>query len=316
MRVTDQATRIVPAGWYQDPAISEQVRWWNGLTWTEHVREKPKAPVVSSTVATGTAGTETAEERIAAARVLERQFGIGTSENEIITGASALGYGTGAGSASAATPATHSDAVSAPATRRAALDRRPTSRTATGSAWLVALIPALTFLFALVAAYVYFYVPGPAIVFVLALAIPYLLGILWALGDGRALKARGFRPPRTAWALLGGLGYLIARRLRVAGSAPLIMFLILGAIAVAIPPLGIASGQVRPLTTALNIQKSISTTYEASGRAVSVTCPPFVDATTPGTLYTCSATTAIGTHRLVWVSIDGTDGQFSYSMAL
>jgi hypothetical protein len=302
MRVTDQATRVVPAGWYQDPAISEQVRWWNGLTWTEHVREKPKAPVVSS--AAQAAGSETAEERIAAARVLERQFGIGTSENEIIT------------APAAAAERTRAAETSTPATRRAALDRRPTSRTATGSAWLVALIPGLTFLLALVAAYVYFYVPGPAIVFVVALAVPYLLGILWALGDGRALKARGFRPPSTLWALLGGLGYLIARRVRVAGSAPLIMFLILGAVAVAIPPLGVVSGQVRPLTTALNIQKSISTAYEASGRAVSVICPPFVDATTPGTLYTCSATTAIGTHRLVWVSIDGTDGQFSYSMAL
>jgi hypothetical protein len=39
--LTDQAIRVVPAGWYEDPASSAHVRWWNGLAWTEHTALKP-----------------------------------------------------------------------------------------------------------------------------------------------------------------------------------------------------------------------------------------------------------------------------------
>jgi hypothetical protein len=39
--MTDQATRVVPAGWYEDPSDAGQVRWWNGITWTDHTQPKP-----------------------------------------------------------------------------------------------------------------------------------------------------------------------------------------------------------------------------------------------------------------------------------
>src|SRR6218665_1822524 len=39
--MTDQATRVVPAGWYEDPSDSSQVRWWNGIAWTDHTQAKP-----------------------------------------------------------------------------------------------------------------------------------------------------------------------------------------------------------------------------------------------------------------------------------
>ncbi|HLU64022.1 MAG TPA: DUF2510 domain-containing protein [Protaetiibacter sp.] len=39
--MTDQATRVVPAGWYEDPSDAEQVRWWNGINWTDHTQPKP-----------------------------------------------------------------------------------------------------------------------------------------------------------------------------------------------------------------------------------------------------------------------------------
>ncbi|MFT4030602.1 MAG: DUF2510 domain-containing protein [Protaetiibacter sp.] len=39
--MTDQATRVVPAGWYEDPSDSGQVRWWNGIAWTDHTRARP-----------------------------------------------------------------------------------------------------------------------------------------------------------------------------------------------------------------------------------------------------------------------------------
>jgi len=33
--------KVVPAGWYDDPASRRKVRWWNGVAWTEHVATKP-----------------------------------------------------------------------------------------------------------------------------------------------------------------------------------------------------------------------------------------------------------------------------------
>jgi len=349
MRVTDQATRVVPAGWYQDPALSEQVRWWNGLAWTEHVRDKPAVAAVpasnlvvtasstSASVATETL-TETTAERIIAARELERQFGVGTSENEVITGATALGFGVGVQAAArtdvqqttqraierhaAGTPATplNPAAQQASADQKAAGRRRvgvrTTSRSATGSAWLIALTPVLTLLGSIAAAYVYFYVAATPVVFIVAFLVPYLLGVLWALSDGRALTSRGFSPPSPLWAFLGGIGYLIVRRVRVSGSGPLAMFLVVGALVVAVPAAAYLSGELRPLSYALTIQNQIESDYVATGRAVSVNCPPFVDTTRTGTLYTCDATLSTGVTKAIWVSIDGTDGQFSYAMAV
>ncbi len=347
--MTDQATRVVPAGWYQDPALSEQVRWWNGLAWTEHVRDKPTvtpapasvAPVVVTATSTSTLGssnvtqtsTQTTEERIAASRELERQFGISTSENDIITSATALGYGLGSRSdASAAARDAESsrdatvtpinpaarEAAAAAAARQGARGRvggHATARTATGAAWLVALTPVLTFGTAVASAYVYLYVSQNPLVF-LAFLLPYLLGFLWALSDGRTLASRGFDAPHPAWALLGALCYLIVRRLRVAGNGALVMFLVVGALVIGLPVAAYATGALKPLSHALTIQNTISADYVGSGRATSVNCPPFVDASTAGTLYTCDATLGNGVVKPVWVSIDGDNGQFSYAMGL
>lgn len=41
--MTDQATRVVAAGWYEDPSNADQVRWWNGIAWTDHTQPKPTA---------------------------------------------------------------------------------------------------------------------------------------------------------------------------------------------------------------------------------------------------------------------------------
>lgn len=341
--MTDQATRVVPAGWYQDPALPEQVRWWNGLVWTEHVREKPV--VASAVTATATAEdaaestTQSTADRIAAARELERQFGVGTSENEIVTSATALGYGVassgsaGSGTAGSGTalvvaaPATTTAnaaesgaagrlATVRPATVRPATGRRVAARTATGSSWLIALTPLLTLVLGIAAAYIYFYVATTPLVFVAAFLLPYLLGIIWAISDGRTLRSRGFTPPSPLWALLGSIGYLIARRVRVSGSGPLVMFLVVGVLVLAAPGVAYASGALRPLSTALTIQNTISQDYVSTGRAASVNCPPFVDATVTGTLYTCNATLATGVVKTVWVSIDDDDGRFSYAMAI
>jgi membrane protein YdbS with pleckstrin-like domain len=287
MRVTDQATRVVSAGWYQDPASSAQVRWWNGVAWTEHVHAKPDA---------AHAVPETTEQRIASARELERQFGIGTSEIPVVA-------------SRASTPAATQAASAATAKRSAA-------RASTAAAWMIAVSPVLALVLGIAAAYVYFYVLATPIVFLIAAAVPYLLCVLWALGDGRTLKDRGFNPPSAAFALLTGLGYLIVRRTRIPGSGPIAMLLVVTVLTFGSLPVASLMGQTQGLTNALKIQSTISADYLTHGKAVQVNCPPFVDAATVGTLYTCDATTATGVHRTIWVSIDGDNGKFSYSFGL
>ncbi|MEO6532096.1 MAG: DUF2510 domain-containing protein [Pseudolysinimonas sp.] len=322
--MTDQATRVVSAGWYQDPASSVQVRWWNGLAWTEHVREKPTvSPVTMGQTAIGQGGltvdthdihethessTETHEQRIAAVRDLEHQFGIGAVENPVVGNRTS---DSAAGTASATAPAT-GQATTHSATHTMSMTAAHAS---TAAAWMISLSPLLALVVGLAAAYVYFYLLPSIFVFVIALAIPYLLCLLWAFADARALRDRGYEPPSPAFAALTGLGYLIVRRTRVPGSGPVAMLLVVGVLAFGSLPIAGALGQTQGLTNALNIQRTISAALIKEGKAVSVNCPPFVDAATVGTLYTCDATTATGAHRTVWVSIDGPD-KFSYSFGL
>ena len=181
---------------------------------------------------------------------------------------------------------------------------------------MIALSPVLALVLGIIAAYVYFYVLASPIVFVVAAVLPYLLCLLWAVGDGRTLKDRGFTPPSPFFALLSGLGYLIARRTKVPGSGPIAMLLVVSIVTFGALPVAALTGQTQGLTNALNIQRTISADYLKQGKAVQVNCPPFVDAVTVGSLYTCDATTGTGVHRTIWVSIDGDNGKFSYSFGL
>lgn len=38
-------TLAAPAGWYRDPLGIPQLRWWNGISWTNHIQQShPAAP--------------------------------------------------------------------------------------------------------------------------------------------------------------------------------------------------------------------------------------------------------------------------------
>ena len=39
---------LVPAGWYRDPLGLTQLRWWNGLHWTNRIEEhRPEIQMAS-----------------------------------------------------------------------------------------------------------------------------------------------------------------------------------------------------------------------------------------------------------------------------
>jgi hypothetical protein len=258
--VTDQATRVVTAGWYEDPASAESVRWWNGVAWTDHVREKPAdKPAATS------APAELDSEQV---RELERQILFGGD-------AAAQAY-----------------AEAGPDGTRGRRPRRSIeadrariygAHASTGSVWLIATSPILFVVVAAIVGYFYFYVkPEPLILAVLA--VPYLLGLLWAVTDARKLRDWGNEPASGAWALLGPLVYLIARRVKVSGSGPLVAFLVTAALAFGIPAAAWATGITQPVTAALAIQSTVRSELVESGQAVEVTCPPFAEATTVGAM--------------------------------
>ena len=39
MNVVTPSATAAPAGWYRDPLGIPQLRWWNGISWTNHIQE-------------------------------------------------------------------------------------------------------------------------------------------------------------------------------------------------------------------------------------------------------------------------------------
>jgi hypothetical protein len=277
--MTDQAIRVVGAGWYEDPADVGRVRWWNGVEWTEHTNAKP--------------GMESAQ--VAAA----------------LTGAVAVIPTQTAVAAIEAAPLTRRQAIEAEGGRPVA----EPARSQTGIVWLIALLPVIALVLALGAGYVFFYVAGSPFVALVGL-VPYLLGLLWAVSDSRQLKARGFAAPSPLWALLTPLGYLIVRRLRVPGSAPILIFAVAAVLAFLLPGALLLSGVGRTVTLAIEIQHEAQSRFVDTQILGSVSCPPVVESIAPGTVFACQATTKDGLPTQVWVSIDSVDGGFSLARAV
>ncbi len=295
---TEQATRVVPAGWYQDPANAANVRWWNGITWTDHVEAKPTDQQAAA------AGALALEAGAAEARDMERRHGITTAENDIIMSAAT-------GDTSSGHPRTGSIAIVGQAPLKL-------PRTGTVSSWLLGITPAIAFVLALVAGYVYFYVTPTPLVAAVAIVL-LVLGFLWAVGDARTLANRGHKAASPLWALalpvLGPLLYLVNRRRRAPGSKPLIAFLVLLAVTAGIPALGIATGASSVVTKALEVQQAVRADLVDSGAATSVTCPPILESVAAGTVFTCDAVIPNGNTVHVWVSFDNEQGQFSWALA-
>jgi Protein of unknown function (DUF2510) len=293
---TEQTTRVVPAGWYQDPADDARVRWWNGITWTEHVESKPSG-------ASAPAAPVSDDQRAAEARALQAQYDM-SGDADVMSRRESI-----------ALDHRGPDTGTIPII---GVTARKTAPTGTSSAWLLAFTPLLTTVLAVIAAYVYFYVTPTPLVAASAVVM-VLLGFLWAVGDAHALESRGLPHPSAlvglALPLIGPLVYLLLRRRKVDGSAPLIAFVALLLITVVGPlALGFAGG-AQTITKALEVQLAVRADLVGTGAAVSVTCPPIVESTKAGSIFTCDAVLASGETVHVWVSFDDEAGNFSWALA-
>jgi hypothetical protein len=46
--MSDPTPRVIPAGWYTDPANSAQVRWWSGNAWTDYLAPHPQTQLAAA----------------------------------------------------------------------------------------------------------------------------------------------------------------------------------------------------------------------------------------------------------------------------
>jgi hypothetical protein len=302
---TEQTTRVIPAGWYQDPADAGKVRWWNGMTWTEHVENKPSGQGAGVAGALALESGISAEQRDAEARELERQYALGTDGTERMTRRASLALDH-RGPDTGTIPI-----VGVAAPRRA-------TKTGTASAWSLALVPLISVALTVVAGYVYFYVSPTPLVAAVAVVL-WVLQFLWAVGDARALQARGLTAPSPVLALvlpiLGALLYLVMRRRGVDGSAPILLFVGLLLVAIGLPAALVATGGAVTVTKALEVQQAVRADLVDSGTASSVTCPAVLGSVETGTIFTCDASLADGSPAHVWISIDNDAGDFSWALA-
>lgn len=302
---TEQTARVIPAGWYQDPADAGKVRWWNGMTWTEHVEAKPAGQGAGIAGALALEGRISAEQREAEARELERQYGLSADGTERMTRRAALQL-----------DHRGPDTGTIPLPGFAAPRRAAT--TSTASVWMLSVVPLIAAVLTVVAGYVYFYVSPTPLVAAVGVVL-WVIQFLWAVGDARALQSRGLKPPSPVLALvlpiLGALLYLVLRRRTIDGSSAIVLFLGLLVLAIGLPAAVVATGNGEGVTKALAVQQAVRSDLVGSGTAASVTCPAVLGSVATGTIFTCDATLTDGSPVHVWISIDSDAGDFSWALA-
>ena len=216
--------RMPPVGWYPESSEGSTLRWWDGDSWTDHVQEI-LAEVVVGAPAVGvqpTPGPETAglvlNESVMTDDTRERIASGYTAHTEIVLpGLSTTGLGKN-------TPGAASwwDTSRQPAP----------STSSTASVWALAFTPWIAALASVGAALVHTLISPQVGALIAGTLVPLLWMLATAVQDRKSLLRLGFQKPVSEWwILLGPLGYMIARTIRVvgviqSGRAPLVLLLI------------------------------------------------------------------------------------------
>ncbi|RIJ70160.1 DUF2510 domain-containing protein, partial [Nakamurella silvestris] len=65
----------VPANWYPDPAGSPNVRWWDGTSWTEHLRPAPEPVAAPAQSAAPAQHQQTQHQQTPGQQYGQQQYG-------------------------------------------------------------------------------------------------------------------------------------------------------------------------------------------------------------------------------------------------
>jgi hypothetical protein len=217
-----------PAGWYHDPSDTGAWRWWDGATWTAHVRQK------AETAPTPVAVVETPQPApvpvVAVAQPAPAQaatpVAIVSDRPPIIlpptTQSTGMPYTPSATPIASSGAAFHTGSDSAQTTRMWAL-RSPQ----TPGIWLLAFMPIIAAALLPVSGILFQILIDPAgpianpfgatetafaVLFAYALVL-VISAWIFAGSDIRSLRLRGYLPPKIWWMLmpLSPLSYFIAR---------------------------------------------------------------------------------------------------------
>ncbi len=270
-----------PAGWYPDPAGTDQLRWWDGGAWTAHLAPRPV-----TTIAT----------RVPSAVVPASQ--IQTVQAPLLQADSTEPYGSGSYSSQT-------------------MDYAPPIRWNTVGIWIMAVLPVATMIVLfMVAGSIGSYLqsvqgitPGSqaAQIFVSTglgfFAIPVVALVIYliaAVFDRRSLREWGYSTVTAPWwVFLNPLVYFIIRTVRVRresrhGVAPLVVYIVLSVVS-SLVVLGSIVAAVGVL--AANPVAAEKTTFEhsaanqlsqATGHTYLVTCGANFSLTI-GSQFLCSA---------------------------
>lgn len=307
--MTNTGGSMTPAGWYNDPAGSGHLRWWDGTAWSAHLAPQP-------TPAPAPVPTPVAPAPPVVLAPVAYEPTVMTADNEnYVPFQGSWNYRPQPGFGGNAP-----DDLARP------------MQWNTAGAWLLAF----SYLFAIVVAIFYLVVASPALalqsrqqrvdsITFASLWIPtalWILQVLFVLMDRRKLRSFGYLRTATVWwiLLLPPLLYLIMRGVAVSrevrhGFAPLITYLVSWAVVVL---LGITSAILIPAFLAQRAGGSLASSQFASsletglnekGGHYTVTCPPSLP-TNVGSTFTCTAIDATGSAHSLDISIvQGTDGK-------
>jgi hypothetical protein len=243
------------AGWYHDPADAGAWRWWDGASWTDHVRPMAEAAVAADPVpapAPGPAqvGPQTIPQPGQVAPAPPSAAATGSVPMTPTTPVSDQLYWHSSAAEVVEVPRVHhsasrvgpTSAVHAPSYVR---DWNDLGSPHTAGIWLLAFSPVLGVGVSLAVSIAMGFAGLTGVMPAIAGAVAALL-LTWAFAatDARALAERGYHRPRLAWMLLfPPLAYLIARGKEVrreskSAWAPELVFILNFLIVAAVAALG------------------------------------------------------------------------------
>jgi Protein of unknown function (DUF2510) len=333
----------IVAGWYHDPAGSDQLRWWDGAVWTTHL--SPAQP--TSSVAAETDPTTTTTDS-----------SVGLSRREIRERQTADALTQGAAGESDAEPAAQAHAqptFTTPSTAPpvplppAPLDApwvvggAPTASSTTAAAWGLALLPLMPLVIIWIIVDVMGFASYLPLRYVLIIA-PVLIGLALARRDRAALTDRGFTHlPAAGWALFPLVYFILRWKVTGRGAWPLFTWLPIQSVAVVfialhlaataqllgIPTAGFVSDQpvateaeLAPLTvdersyllTVDGMQRSLDYAIVGDSGGTAGTVCPALPTTDEGASVTCTATDG-DSHMSIVIVVTNSDPLYAYDIA-